>query len=321
MRNLVQFDISHTLRYRYSRAVFLEPHELRLQPRDAAHQRLRSFALSIEPEPAGRSQMLDAEGNSLVNIWFDGLHDELLLSVRSRVETRRTNPFDYLLQTERHGLPLRYDAATEAVLPLESRRRTCFGEGEGSPGTDEVAAFTERLARDHDRQLVPFLNALNQTIYDDFEFLRREEGPPWSADRTLAGKRGACRDLAVLFIEACRSQGAAARFVSGYQEGDPDQDHRDLHAWVEVLIPGAGWRGFDPTHGLAVGDGHVEVAASVLPALATPVIGSIRGTGATAELETHITIDVGDLAWEEIQQVPQQQQQQEPGRGPADGRG
>ena len=49
----------------------------------------------------------------------------------------------------------------------------------------------------------------------------------------------------MLFIDICRSVGLAARFVSGYQEGDADQDKRYMHAWAEVYLPGAGWIGLE----------------------------------------------------------------------------
>nr|WP_245817704.1 transglutaminase family protein [Hydrococcus rivularis] len=75
-------------------------------------------------------------------------------------------------------------------------------------------------------------------------------------------------------MEVGRAIGLAARFVSGYQEGDLDKEERDLHAWVEVYLPGAGWRGYDPTHGLAVGDRHIALVASALPAYASPIVGA-----------------------------------------------
>lgn len=97
-------------------------------------------------------------------------------------------------------------------------------------------------------------------------------------------------------MDACRAVGLGARFVSGYQEGDPEQERRDLHAWAEVYLPGGGWRGYDPTHGLAVADRHVALAAGMRPALAAPITGTFRGTGASSRMQTDIKINVSDRA-------------------------
>ena len=107
-------------------------------------------------------------------------------------------------------------------------------------------------------------------------------------------RTGACRDLTVLFMECCRSLGLAARFVSGYQEGDKGTDRRYMHAWAEVYLPGGGWRGFDPTHGIAVTDRHVAVASGPTPATAAPISGTFRGTGAIARMEAALRIEVTD---------------------------
>jgi transglutaminase-like putative cysteine protease len=108
--------------------------------------------------------------------------------------------------------------------------------------------------------------------------IHREQGPPWPAERTLRERRGACRDLAVLFNDVCRFVGFPARFVSGYQVDVPEEARPELHAWSEVYLPGAGWRGFDPSQGLAVADRHVPLAASRTPWMASPTSGTYRGT-------------------------------------------
>jgi transglutaminase-like putative cysteine protease len=102
---------------------------------------------------------------------------------------------------------------------------------------------------------------------------------------------GSCRDFTVLFMEACRAVGLAARFVSGYEEGDSTVLERDLHAWAEVYIPGGGWRGFDPTHGLAVADRHVALVASAFPQFTAPVTGSTQEGGrVSSRLTTEVRV-------------------------------
>ena len=109
---------------------------------------------------------------------------------------------------------------------------------------------------------------------------------------TLAKAGGACRDLAVLEMEAIRAAGLPARFVSGYRAGDPETNNQELHAWVEVYLPGAGWRGYDPTTGFAVSDGHVALAAGSDPRIVAPTSGSFRGTGVVSSIWTSIDMRI-----------------------------
>jgi transglutaminase-like putative cysteine protease len=97
--------------------------------------------------------------------------------------------------------------------------------------------------------------------------------------------------LAALFIDVCRALGIAARFVSGYEESDALRDGGELHAWAEVYIPGAGWRGYDPSRGLAVAQSHVAVAAAATAAGTAPVTGTFRGSGVTSEFETEVRVE------------------------------
>ena len=94
----------------------------------------------------------------------------------------------------------------------------------------------------------------------------------------------------MLFIEMCRQLGLPARFVSGYVEGTDRQGDHHLHAWPEVYIPGGGWRGYDPTTGLAVADRHIPLASGAPPSTALPVDGTFRGTGATSIMTTELRV-------------------------------
>jgi transglutaminase-like putative cysteine protease len=71
---------------------------------------------------------------------------------------------------------------------------------------------------------------------------------------TLRTGMGTCRDFAVFMMEAARSLGYAARFVSGYLHvrgsGHDRVGGGSTHAWVQVYLPSAGWVEFDPTNAI-----------------------------------------------------------------------
>ncbi len=156
---------------------------------------------------------------------------------------------------------------------------------------DPARELAEQLREASRGEVVPFLARLCEAICQRFKVVHREQGTPWPPATTIEQRQGACRDLAVLWIDICRSVGLAARFVSGYQQGDVDQDKRFMHAWAEVYLPGAGWRGFDPTNGLAVTDRHITVAAAADPQHAAPVTATYRGNNVEAELYADVVIE------------------------------
>lgn len=279
----MHFRVTHTKSYRYSQPVFLEPHALRMKPRQDPYQRLASYEMAIEPAPAGQTEILDANGNSATLAWFDGQSDHMAVTVSFEVETLLTNPFDYLLASEENlRLPMQYGGLTASLIACRERPTEM----------DSVVRFAAGIAEEANGRAIDFVNLLNTRIYKTLEQEVREDGPAHPADETLARGAGTCRDAAVLFNAACRAVGIAARFVSGYQEGDRDQDLRHLHAWSEVYLPHAGWRGYDPTHGLVVSDRHVALAAAPEPIGAMPLTGSFRGTGATWEMAYDLQIEV-----------------------------
>ncbi len=286
------FRTRHVTRHGYSRPVFLEPLTVRLRPRSDCTQRLLDFDMQVAPAPTGRSECLGAEENAETLLWFEGHHTSLTITATSTVETLRANPFDHIV-TEPHAvtLPMEYPGGLGVALEAHRRR---------SAPSSEVSEFAQSTLRDCEGQTQSFLSTLTSRIWETFEKTVREEGAPQPPSQTLARRSGACRDLTVLFMDACRALGLAARFVSGYHEGDPDEPENHLHAWAEVYLPGGGWRGFDPTLGLAVADRHVALAAGIDPEGAAPTAGTFRGTGAASrlgsELEVHTAERLEDLS-------------------------
>jgi transglutaminase-like putative cysteine protease len=201
-----------------------------------------------------------------------------------QVETLRKNAYDFILAPEAVTLPIDHEHdATCARAYLERIH-----------SDDSVTAFAAELSMSVDRDTVQFLNRLNRQLFAEFTQLHRDTGAPQTPAFTLQSRGGACRDMAVLFVDCCRAEGIAARFVSGYQRGNLQSERRHLHAWPEVYLPGAGWRGFDPTHGEAIADTHVTVAAAAHPRDTMPVTGVIIGEDVHSTLEYSVVIEVTD---------------------------
>jgi transglutaminase-like putative cysteine protease len=277
----MQFTVSHTTRYRYAQPVWLEPHILRLRPRCDGTQALLDFRTRVQPRPVGWSECLDLDGNATAQAWFDGLTESLTVATTCTVETRRTNPFDFLL------------APGAVTVPVQATAELEYAVYRHRPNADEtVTAFARALSHEANGQTPAFLTTLARRIAERCRPTIRLEGDPQSPGLTLRDGTGACRDLAVLFIDACRAVGLGARFVSGYYGGPVDGDRRYLHAWAEVYLPGAGWRGFDPLQGVAVSDLHIAVAASAQPSGAAPVSGTLRGTNPVATLDVDLHIEI-----------------------------
>jgi transglutaminase-like putative cysteine protease len=272
----MRFSIRHETLYRYPTPVGLAPHVLRLNPRPDGC-RILTASLTVDPAPAARHDSTDRFGNRVTHVSFDGLSDLLRIESRFDLENLSAAPLFDL------GLPrLPWSSSPHDVLANYRRVGECDAA---------VEAFAAALAAEREWAALPFLDHLSQTLFTRLERRIRPEGAAQAPAHTLAIGRGACRDLTVLFMAASRSLGIAARFVSGYQaRADTPDGQRHLHAWPEVFLPGVGWRGFDPTHGITVTDGHVALCAAPDQADTMPVEGGFYGNGVTATLEYRVQI-------------------------------
>lgn len=276
------FNIRHHTLYRYSRPVQLGPQLLRFHPRDDGAQRIIDRRLEISPQPIGQNDYLDLEGNSVTQVWFDGTTDHFEIEASLQVETLRNNAFNFILAPEAVHLPIGH-------APDEVFARAYLERIETD---DAVTAFAAELSLSVRRDTLSYLDLLSRQLFADFSHVIRETGKPQSPAVTLQTRRGACRDLSMLFVDCCRAEGIPARFASGYQKGTVQRKRRYLHAWPEVYLLGAGWRAFDPTHGEAVTDTHVTIAAAAHPRATMPVTGSFRGEGVTSTLDFTVEIQV-----------------------------
>ena len=273
--------IVHRLTYRYDAPITLGEHRLCLKPRGHGFQRLLDHSLSVLPEPCQRRELLAASGDEILRLGFLGSTDQLCFEANSRVETRPAPPLDSCFNGMEPPLP----------YPRGQLNQDLLGALEGwlPNGQHEPSAIdlTQEALMGSNQQTLAFLNQLIELIQDRVKYTQRHAGPAWPAGRTLRERIGSCRDLAMLMVTCCRVVGLPARFVSGYQLLDPAPEQYDLHAWAEVYLPGAGWRGFDPSAGSEVNERYVVLATSSKPDLTAAVSGSFSGPANTSS----------DLSW------------------------
>jgi transglutaminase-like putative cysteine protease len=84
----------------------------------------------------------------------------------------------------------------------------------------------------------------------------------------------------------CRTLKIPARYVSGYLA---TESASATHAWVEVFVPGHGWRGLDPTHNCQLGETYIKLGNGRDYADVSPVSGNYRGT---LERKMEVTVKI-----------------------------
>lgn len=273
-------SVEHTLYYSYSNSVSLTPHTIYLTPKASPNQEIVSFQLEILPIPNILYKNIDVEGNAQSVAFFNTSTDRLSFRAKVEIVSEQVNPFHFIyFPFEAETLPFKYPEKELALL-----QHYLTDEGV----TTLIDQFARQMAAEANWKTTDFLTRISAYIRDNFLYEKRLEGAAHSPEITLISRKGTCRDYAVLMIAACKALGLAARFVSGYCYGSELQAH-ELHAWVEVYLPGAGWRGFDPTEGRIADFHYIALASSAQAELINPIRGGFRGN-AVSSLNTFVAI-------------------------------
>jgi transglutaminase-like putative cysteine protease len=263
-----RLKIKHITTYEYAQAVTLLPHKLLLRPREGHYVRIESAELIISPAYQLQWQR-DVYDNPVALATFLEPSNQLSISSCVVIQHYDNQPLDFLVADYAVLFPFQYDVAERIdlspyLLMIFEQDRSLLGQWLHQFWYAGQVVETYLL-----------LEWINKAIATGFTYQQREEPGVQTPAITLTKGTGSCRDFATLFIEACHYLGLAARFVSGYLYSPTlSFDQGATHAWSEVYLPGAGWKGFDSTSGLLVGNHHITVAVSRHPESVPPVSGS-----------------------------------------------
>ncbi|QQZ27331.1 transglutaminase family protein [Thiothrix subterranea] len=278
-----RYKILHRTYYNFPGMVRLEPHTLRLRPREGYELRIESSNLNITPAATLRWHR-DVEDNSVAIATFKTPTTQLVIESTIIIQQYNEAPLDFLVADYATYYPFTYLPDDQAVLAPYRQA--------GDPPSALLEKWVASLWQPGEKiQTYSLLKRLAERIQQTLKYQLREEPGVQSVNDTLTRGTGSCRDSAYLFMETARRLGFAARFVSGYLHAQlAPTDFGATHAWAEIFLPGAGWKGFDPTVGTIVGTDHIAVAVARQPESVPPVAGAFIGpAGATLTVGVWVT--------------------------------
>ena len=301
----MRLHITHTTTYHYTPQVNTAQHMAHLLPRNLVSQTVRQAELSISPTPAARSEHVDVYGNMRTFFSLPTAHTELCITASSWVDTHpqaspiepaHTPAWEKVRNHFLYHAGAAWDAANEFVF--------------ASPYVPINTAFAD-YARTTFSANKPVLQAaceLMKRIHQEFTYASHSTDINTPALEALQQRQGVCQDFAHILLGCLRTQGLAARYVSGYVLTEPPEGQPRLigsdasHAWVSVYVPDVQddtlcthgqWFDLDPTNnrwGLnSPGEDYVTLALGRDFGDVSPVRGVIHG-GASHTLEVGVTV-------------------------------
>jgi transglutaminase-like putative cysteine protease len=261
----MKWEIIHRTSYAYASPVRDSFNEARLQPFSDECQTVDHFLLKVLPTARLRHHH-DFYSNVVHHFEIPEPHSSLLVESQLRVTTKAQTPL----------------AATDTPWPLSR-----LGELGGAPRVFEflqssrfvqISPEVWRLALDTTVGLEDTWRAalaLMSCVHATMQYEPRATGVHTAAAEALRKRRGVCQDFAHVMIGLCRSLKIPALYVSGYLASETASA---MHAWVEVFVPGVGWRALDPTHARQADERYVKVAVGRDYADVPPVTGAYKGT-------------------------------------------
>lgn len=280
------YAIRHFTRYRYSRPISQSLMEVRMHPRSEVAQRCFTFQLSVSPR-ARIFSYTDHLGNLVHHFDIPAHHNQLTIIADALVDVdpplelpESLGPgawedLDDLIQSEDHWgmlMPSHFARPSEEL---------------------ELLARELGVAGRDGRDPLELLRNLNAEIYQSFSYVKRSTAVDSPIEDALRSRQGVCQDFAHIMISLVRNLRIPCRYVSGYLHHDAEHSDRSAdgatHAWVEALLPGVGWVGFDPTNNLIAAGRHIRTAVGRDYADVPPTVGTMKGRAKT-ELQVRVRV-------------------------------
>ena len=280
------YAIRHFTRYRYSRLVWQSMMEVRMHPRSEGKQRCFVFQLSVNPR-ARIFGHTDSYGNLVHHFDLPSRHGQLTIISDALVNIEDQPPVPESMDYERWA---DLEEAVEKNDYWDMLMPSHFARS--SPELEDLAreiGVTERSGRSP----LAFLQDISSGINRSFSYVKKSTAVNSPIEHALQSRQGVCQDFAHIMIALVRNARIPCRYVSGYLYHSSENTHPSAdgatHAWVEALLPGTGWVGFDPTTNQLAGAQHIRTAIGRDYADVPPTMGVMKGKADT-QLQVRVRV-------------------------------
>jgi transglutaminase-like putative cysteine protease len=278
-------SIRHQTKFRYAQPVREILMEVRLQPRTEWTQHCLSFDLQVTPK-ARILNYRDHLGNTVHHFSLPGQYDSLSIVTTSLVDVQPFREWPEALSK---------DSWSELdALTAEGEYHEMLLPSDMAQPTPSLAEFAVALNVNRTDDPLTVLHRMSKGIYRTLQYVPKSTRVDSTIDECLRSKQGVCQDFAHIMIALTRLLKIPCRYVSGYVAPREFTKERAAagyasHAWVEAMLPGLGWVGFDPTNDRMVSDKHVRCAVGRDYADVPPTKGVYKGDG-RGDLHVHVLI-------------------------------
>ncbi|WP_033542173.1 alpha-E domain-containing protein [Planococcus sp. CAU13] len=280
----MKYKIEHTNIFKYDTIVDQSMNSIRLKPRTDEVQRLLSYRAEITPASLTKEH-IDIWGNNVETFFIAEHHKHLEVKTTSIVSIQKSPYINQL------------DYSPEMRNIFHSK---LFGE--------HYLAYLSNTAYTYlspeqmiqvDRELGQMENPVQYSIdvmnyiHDHFTYDGESTDVSTKASESFDLRRGVCQDITHVMLGILRSKHIPARYVSGYLyvgENSALVGDAASHAWAEVMVPGVGWVGLDPTNNVEALENHIRVGVGRDYNDVSPVQGVYRGGSQSLDVKVSVSL-------------------------------
>ncbi|SIS45569.1 transglutaminase family protein [Salimicrobium flavidum] len=280
----MKYQIEHTNTINYDNFVDQSMNHIRLKPRSDECQRVLAYKTEITPLSMTKEH-LDMWGNHVETFFIPEKHEHLTVKTMSTVSIQKS-PLISMIH---------YSDEMKEIFHSSLFRKHYLAFLNETPYTfmykEQIAAITKDVGDPSDP--VQFPIDLMKFVHDTLIYNTWTTNVDTKAYEAWPLQGGVCQDFAHIMIAVLRANGIPARYASGYLyigENSALVGDAATHAWVEVMIPGIGWVGLDPTNNVEALENHIRIGTGRDYADVSPLQGVYRGGGQNLDVKVNVTL-------------------------------